>query len=317
MTLRARLLLLAMLVLVLEACVSTAPRSTYPARFTGTASWYGQEFAGRTTSNGEIFDPMLLTAAHRSLPFGTVLRVTNPANGESVLVRINDRGPFIEGRVLDLSYAAAKAIGLVEAGIGTVNAEVVRLGAGDREPPKPLLVELSPKAETTPASSSASKKVVDPTPPDVPFPLPEETKRATKAANAPKSTQPDTADAPVDVTVIEEHGGRPVVRKVGPDGKTFVGEPPEAASEPAPRPATAETNVPDVHYVLQVGAFQVAANAQELKEKIDRILPSAFIEESGSFFRVRLGPFDSRAKAIDVRERLESAGIAAIIIAAP
>ena len=84
------------------------------------ASWYGEEFAGRTTANGEIFDPLLLTAAHRTLPFGTVLDVTNPKTADR-RVRINDRGPFIGGRVIDLSYAAAQQIGLIEPGIGEVD----------------------------------------------------------------------------------------------------------------------------------------------------------------------------------------------------
>jgi rare lipoprotein A len=89
----------------------------------GLAGWYGQEFAGRTTANGEIFDPLLMTAAHRSLPFGTKLRVTH--RGQSVVVTINDRGPFIKGRVLDLSTGAARAIGLTSAGVGRVTAEVI------------------------------------------------------------------------------------------------------------------------------------------------------------------------------------------------
>ena len=85
----------------------------------GVASWYGREFAGRRTANGERFDPAQLTAAHRTLPFGTRVRVTNAA-GESVVVRINDRGPFHGGRVIDLSQAAAAELGLVRAGSGRV-----------------------------------------------------------------------------------------------------------------------------------------------------------------------------------------------------
>jgi rare lipoprotein A len=90
----------------------------------GMASWYGREFAGRRTASGERFDPAQLTAAHRTLPFGTRVRVTN-ASGESVVVRINDRGPFHGGRVIDLSQAAAAELGLVRAGQGRV--ELARL----------------------------------------------------------------------------------------------------------------------------------------------------------------------------------------------
>ena len=91
----------------------------------GLASWYGGKFQGRLTANGEIFDTNELTAAHRTLPFGTLVRVTNPANGLSVVVRINDRGPFIEGRVIDLSRAAAEAIGISGAGVAEVDLEIV------------------------------------------------------------------------------------------------------------------------------------------------------------------------------------------------
>jgi rare lipoprotein A len=86
----------------------------------GVASYYGAELAGHRTASGERFNPGLLTAAHRTLPLGSHVRVTNPANGKSVVVRINDRGPFHGGRVIDLSKSAAKEIGLVRRGSGRV-----------------------------------------------------------------------------------------------------------------------------------------------------------------------------------------------------
>jgi len=96
----------------------------------GKASFYGygDEFHGRKTASGEIFDRNALTAAHPSLPFGTVCRVTNRDNGKSVVVRINDRGPFKGGRIIDLSYAAAKQIGAVQAGVVDVKVEVLKIG---------------------------------------------------------------------------------------------------------------------------------------------------------------------------------------------
>jgi rare lipoprotein A len=84
----------------------------------GLASWYGPGFQGRRTANGERFNTHQLTAAHRSLPFGSRTRVTNERTGRSVVVRINDRGPFVRGRVIDLSQAAARAIGI--SGVGRV-----------------------------------------------------------------------------------------------------------------------------------------------------------------------------------------------------
>ena len=86
----------------------------------GEASYYGDELAGNPTASGETFDPAKLTAAHRTLPLGSRVRVTNPANGESVVVRINDRGPFHGNRVIDLSFAAAREIGLLSSGVGRV-----------------------------------------------------------------------------------------------------------------------------------------------------------------------------------------------------
>ena len=86
----------------------------------GRASYYGKRFAGRPTASGETFDPTQLTAAHRTLPFGTIVRVTHSRTGESVDVRINDRGPFHGKRVIDVSRAAAERIGLVGAGVADV-----------------------------------------------------------------------------------------------------------------------------------------------------------------------------------------------------
>lgn len=91
----------------------------------GIASWYGPGFHGRQTANGERFNQNEMTAAHRSLPFGTKVRVTNANNGRSVIVRINDRGPFVGNRLIDLSAAAAQAIGLQSSGVGPVNIEIL------------------------------------------------------------------------------------------------------------------------------------------------------------------------------------------------
>ena len=89
----------------------------------GLASWYGGKFQGRQTANGEIFDTNKFTAAHKTLAFGTVVKVTHLENGKSTVVRINDRGPFIPGRIIDLSRAAAAAIGLAGKGVAKVRVE--------------------------------------------------------------------------------------------------------------------------------------------------------------------------------------------------
>ena len=92
-------------------------------RETGRASWYGRFFHGRRTANGERYDMHALTAAHRTLPLGSYVRVTNPSTDRSVVVRINDRGPFARGRIIDLSMAAAHALGMQRAGTASVKIE--------------------------------------------------------------------------------------------------------------------------------------------------------------------------------------------------
>ncbi len=93
--------------------------------YKGRASWYGPGFHGRRTANGEVFNQNALTAAHRTLPFGTKVKVTNLRNGRSVIVRINDRGPFSGGRIVDLSAAAAKVIGMKSSGVATVRMQIL------------------------------------------------------------------------------------------------------------------------------------------------------------------------------------------------
>jgi rare lipoprotein A len=116
------------------AALSTAPEDLpeeiIAESYTGLASWYGEDFDGRPTASGDIFDMAALTAAHQSLPFGSRVRVTNLANGRSVVVTINDRGPFTKQRLIDLSHGAAKKLGYVEHGVTKVRIDVLRDPAG-------------------------------------------------------------------------------------------------------------------------------------------------------------------------------------------
>jgi len=93
---------------------------------TGEASWYGPGFYGNYTANGEIYRQGTMTAAHRTLPFGTKVRVTNLRNGRTAVIRINDRGPFVDHRVIDLGHGAASSLGLISSGIAQVKLEVLR-----------------------------------------------------------------------------------------------------------------------------------------------------------------------------------------------
>ncbi|MFC2077527.1 septal ring lytic transglycosylase RlpA family protein [Candidatus Bipolaricaulota bacterium] len=99
---------------------------------TGIASWYGPGFDGNYTANGEIYDMNGISAAHKTLPFDTVVRVVDLETGRSIVVRINDRGPFIEGRIIDLSKGAAAELGIIERGITRVGLRILRWPAGAR-----------------------------------------------------------------------------------------------------------------------------------------------------------------------------------------
>jgi rare lipoprotein A len=133
---------------LLQACAPyQAHKGSVYHKQRGKASWYGPGFAGRKTANGERFNPNQLTAAHKKLPFNTTVRVTNLDNDKSVIVRINDRGPYAGRRIIDLSKAAAKKIDLIGKGVAMVQIETVRPGA-----PK--------KAAVAKKDSGKSKKVM-------------------------------------------------------------------------------------------------------------------------------------------------------------
>ena len=114
-------------------------QSHKPYRQRGTASWYGRKFHGRLTSSGERYDMYAMTAAHTILPIPSYVKVTNLSNGKSVVVRVNDRGPFHSERIIDLSYTAAYKLGFVGAGSAQVEVEAIlpRGSAAAREPPAP------------------------------------------------------------------------------------------------------------------------------------------------------------------------------------
>lgn len=294
--------LLPVLCALMFACRTTAPPPPKPSEVLhGVASWYGEEFAGRTTANGEIFDPQQLTAAHRTLPFGTVLDITNPKTQQTVRVRVNDRGPFIGGRVIDLSYAAAQQIGLIEPGIGQVDIKLVRVGSGEREPPVPFEATIAEAPKVVPA-------VPPPPPSDAP-----------KVPIVPQEVMVDR------VEVQTERAGVITRTQVAADGRTLE-EVPAAGSEAAPSAARfdaarreqpaprVQPRVQKGQFVVQVGAFSVEANAKSLQERLTAIGQRAWIDRN-DLYRVRLGPFATRDQAAAARAALEANGLSAIILA--
>jgi len=110
-----------------SAAAPASAAAAAAASETGKLAWYGKKFAGRKTASGEAFNPEALTMAHKTLPFGTRVKVTNPKNGKSVVLRVNDRGPTQADRVGDVSYAAARQLGMVKSGV--IDAELTVVGA--------------------------------------------------------------------------------------------------------------------------------------------------------------------------------------------
>ena len=161
------------------------PQEDFSYNETGGASLYGGRFAGRRTANGERFDPAALTAAHKTLPFSTMVQVTNLSNNRSVTVRINDRGPFIEGRIIDLSEAAARQIGMIDAGVGQVRVEVLA------DETRALITALGPSGYDRDAPTATQVASTDTATPGVtPVPTPTEGGGVETARGAGQVTTP-------------------------------------------------------------------------------------------------------------------------------
>jgi rare lipoprotein A len=289
--------LAALVVVLLAAGCATSGPPPEPApsqTLHGVASWYGEEFAGRTTANGEIFDPLLLTAAHRTLPFGTVLDVTNPKTSATVRVRVNDRGPYVGGRMFDLSYAAAKVIGIVESGSGDVDATIVRVGRGDLEPPVPYEVTTdAPKvAFPLPAESAPLPPVPAPTPAPVPAAV-----VATVPAPVPASVQPATARRQ---DAGNAAGTVPATRSsqaATPTGPAAAPAPAPAPAPLAPAPAVVDRVVVET---LPAGAEAPVETRRQVSAD-GRKVETVAVMPGGATAPLPSAPGHSSAEALDAR----------------
>ena len=254
------------------------------------ASWYGEEFAGRPTANGEIFDPQTMTAAHRSLPFGTILDVTNLKNGRSTRVRINDRGPFVGNRIIDLSYAAARSLDMVEDGVSRVRLDIVRLGRGDREPPEPYSVSIDETpTEAVPQVAPVPVRTIDEGPADRGEQLTPTAELIPETSSAVTPPAPAPAPPPEPAPVVQQR---------------------RAADVPSAPSATRPTR----GWKVQVGAFGVEENARRLSRELSAQVAAVYVETVSGLFRVRIGPFESKVEAIEASERVHSLGYDAIVL---
>ena len=251
------------------------PQENFNYSETGIASWYGPGFHGKNTANGETYDSNDLTAAHKTLQMPSLVRVTNLENGRSIVVRVNDRGPMVGDRLIDLSRGAAEQLGLTDA-VAAVRvrrtnppvAERAQLRAGRPVPeriatPESLLSILRTKAKALPVPKSA----------------------------APIAAQPA---APVASGKGKPGDDRFVVE--GPDTTKAPPKPaPAAKPTPAAKPAgTAAKPAPAIagKYVVQVGAFSSEARANAAAKSV-----GGHVSKAGNLWRVRVGPFASEAKA--------------------
>jgi rare lipoprotein A len=242
----------------------------------GYASWYGEELAGRPTANGETFDPAAITAAHKTLPLPSYVEVTALDTGRTILVRVNDRGPMVGDRLIDLSRGAAEQLGLTDA-VAAVRvrrtnppvAERAQLRAGKPVPerigtPESLLNILRSKAKALPVPKSAA-------------PI------ATAQPAAPVAS--GKAKPGDDRFVVEGPGTTKAPAKPAPAAKAAPAAKPAATT---PKPAPAVTG----KYVVQVGAFSSEARADAAAKSV-----GGHVTKAGNLWRVRVGPFASEAEA--------------------
>ncbi|MYN12981.1 septal ring lytic transglycosylase RlpA family protein [Pusillimonas sp. TS35] len=280
-------------------------------REVGTASWYGRKFHGRKTANGEVYDMYAMTAAHPTLPLPSYARVTRAGTGKSVIVRINDRGPFHSSRIIDLSYVAASRLGLIGAGSGKVIVEAItndEIREGKQAPdivpdlPQPearLVAKAAPKAAPAPSlqvrtvspdgrvAAGQTYKAGDPVP-DALQAL------ALAGAGQPRASRstpsrvdtmptPNSALARADA-IAPDSGGQAIERHTTPSGTIF----------------------------LQFGAFSAHETANKLALKLNTRINDverrqAHVQPSGGLYRVRIGPYASRTEAVNAANRIQEA----------
>ena len=251
------------------------PLTSYkPYKKQGVASWYGKRYHGKKTSSGEVYDMYAMTAAHTTLPLPSYAKVTNPANGRSVIVRINDRGPFKNDRLIDLSYAAAYKLRLIEQGSGLVEVELIN--ASNNEAVIAATSKTAPVNEVKPAATPVSKP----------------------AEPSPIMPEPEVVATPVEVAPPV----KPVPEVITPsEPKTVAAAPVADITPPAQAPATQENSASKPGYYVQAGAFRSEANGQQLQKKIQRLgvagNASATNVYNDGLYQVKLGPYATKKEA--------------------
>ena len=266
-----------------------------PFRQRGHASWYGRRFHGNPTSSGEPYDMYAMTAAHPTLPIPSYARVTHLGNGRSVVVRVNDRGPFLRGRVIDLSYAAAHKLGYINAGSAQVEVEQILpseaplMAATRKVPPLRARANEGVVAADTPRPEARTLA-----------PLAQAAPAAAQAAAAPVTTASAVAAAPASVATSATAlvaSAAPAPAECGPSPACG------AAEGLAPPIASASGGI-----FLQLGAFSSYANAEGFRDTVQGragTLAKRFeLFADGERFRLHAGPYESMDAARNAADRM-------------
>jgi rare lipoprotein A len=279
-----------------------------PFRERGIASWYGRRYHGQSTSSGEPYDMHAMTAAHTILPIPSYARVTHLASGRSVVVRINDRGPFLHGRVIDLSWTAAARLGYVQAGSAEVEVELIHdpeafRAAGPRPAPAASLPPAGVTPAPMPAPVAASPSPSSPSSPPV---APVQPAAQTPARLTIETLIVQTGGASATAMLAAPAAPTPAPAAPTPAPGTASGTAPPPAPTPAPGTAASVTVAPGIW--LQLGAFSQQERALAARERAASLLglpPVQLpLQPAGALWRVLAGPYASRGDAVSAAERL-------------
>ena len=259
----------------------------------GLASWYGRKFHGRPTSTGEIYDMYAMTAAHKTMPIPSYARVRNPANGREIIVRVNDRGPFHSGRVIDLSYTAALKLGVLNAvamvEVERITRQAIRSGAWRNQALEPQTVAQAPGSAGSGADGKAAA-AANHAPPSLAVP--------------PVAVPPAAVPAAAIPVVAATAAAPPMAESAGPE--PALNEPPSAETPSARGVVAASPG-----FWLQLGAFRERDGAFDFQRKVERELewlaPLLAVFTDRELHRLQAGPYGSRADAMGAAERLRAA----------
>jgi rare lipoprotein A len=284
------------------------PEETYDYEETGIASWYGKEFEGRRTANGEIFDRRELTAAHRTLQMPSLVRVTNLDNGRSLVVRVNDRGPYRRGRVMDVSERAAELLGFKNNGTAKVKLQLLKeeslkIAAAAKAGQDTSGYELAMNQQAgmyrgTPQRYQLANVVTGGVPYDV-------AARGNTPGAPPSAVPPHGAPVPQVVTAYAPNDYTAIVPGHERNGNFY------------PDPIVTEMPVRPTGIYVQAGSFGVADNANRLAQSLQgvgRVEVHPALIGGRQFYRVRLGPVSSVDQADALLSRVVNAGNKSAII---